>query len=314
MSSSSRESTSTRITSFTISDLSSFRAATSDSHEIGGLYALSQLDVLADLARMVAADFFARPELYKEFVDKDDDPSLVTGVAQLHARYGSDERLPDRDQRMAMFAPMFADADGDFIRYRDALLSAAATFAEWGQPTGIPMLYEAVRTAHRPFQEHLRRFVGVSLSYSRNVSLPYLTERVCYRMLREQGITSVFSVHRPPSAAWPYVPDAMGDQLVEEIGRRLGSDEEIGLTRHAFSLRQRAALRGAEAIAAILDYAPQAEDQADLDVLITKCYTWHAALQGVTGLGFGPPRPAFTGGTANGDGDVRRMAVQLFQR
>jgi hypothetical protein len=72
---------------------------------------------------------------------------------------------------------------------------------------------------------------------------------------------------------------------------------------------QRAALRGAETIAVVLDYQPQDRDGAKLGLVITQCYTWHAALVGVTGPGFGmqPGEPA------NGHRDIRPTALELLR-
>lgn len=272
--------TTATLTNYTISDAATFKAVTGAGHEIAGLYAFAGLDVLVDLARCVSLDFFLRPELYKGLADG----GLAAVIAELNAQYGYREQLLGHEQRKAVFTPLFYDATGDFVRYRDGLISAAATFAEWSQATGIPMLREAVRTMHRPFKEHLTLFSGPSVAWSRNDALPHLTDEVSYRILREPGITSVFGVYAPPRAEWPYVEDSNGNQVVEEISKRLNVDRNPPLTRYDFSLQQRAALRGAEAIAAVLDYAPHDKDEGDLDVLITKCYTWYAALKGMTGM------------------------------
>jgi hypothetical protein len=273
-----------------INDAASFQALATTGSEIAGLYALARLDTLVDLAHLVATDFFARPEMYRELAGD----GMAEKIAQLHARYGHEERFLNHEQRAAVFRPLFDDTTGDFVKYRDALLSAAATFAEWGQATGIAMLREAVRTAHLPFKEHLTRFSGASLTWSARTVLPHLTEAVCYPILRDRGVTSVFGIARPPSEAWPFREDANGDQLVEEICRRLSPDRVSPLTRHAFSLQQRSALRGAEAIAAVLAYSPGDSDE-QLEVLITRCYTWHAALHGVTGLVNAAPAGSFDG-------------------
>ena len=268
------------LSNYTISDAATFEAVTGTGHEMAGLYAYAGLDMLVDLARYVSLDFFARSELYKGFIDT----TLASVIAELHAQYGRNEKLLDCEQRKMVFTPLFYDSRGDFVRYRDGLISAAATFSEWSQATGIPMLREAVRTMHRPFKQHLNLFSGLSVAWSRNDALPHLTEEVSYRILRERGVTSVFSVFTAPDPTWPYVEDSNGDQVVEEISKRLEPDKNPPLTRHSFSLQQRAALRGAEAIAAVLDYAPHDNDEDDLAVLITKCYTWYAALRGITGM------------------------------
>jgi hypothetical protein len=210
-----------QLADYTIRDRAGFQAVAGSGYEIAGLYALARLDVLVDLARLIALDFFARPEMYKELTD----PDLAEKLAQLNARYGCDERLLDHDQRKAVFTPLFDDAAGDFVKSRDELLSAAATYATWGQATGIPILREVVRTKHVPFKQHLTRFSGASLAWSRGTALPYLTDEVSYRILRDHGVTSVFGISRPPRDAWPYQEDADGDQLVEEVCKRLDPNE-----------------------------------------------------------------------------------------
>ncbi|WP_406436660.1 hypothetical protein OHB14_61735 [Streptomyces sp. NBC_01613] len=287
----------------TISDLDAFQALTGAGHEIAGLYAFYKMDVLLDLARLVSLDFFARPEFYKGF----DDESLTASIARLHARYGCDEFVLDHEQRGAVFEPLFEDSAGDFLKYRNALLSAAATVATWGQPTGIPMLYEAVRTALRPFRIHLTRFAGPALTWSRTRLFTAMTEELGYRILRDGGVSAVFSIRQAPARRWPYAEDAMGEQLVEEISRRLDPGRSPGLTRYGFSLTQRAALRGAEAITAVLDHDPQDRDDAKLHVLITRCYTWWTALVGTTGPATAPVE------SVEDHRDVRPTAMELFR-
>ena len=264
-----------RLAAHTINDPESFRVATGRDHAIAALYAYSQLDVLIDLAHLVSIDFFARPEKYQELAHED----LPPRIAALHARYGCDERLLDQEQRRAVYAPLFSGPADDFVKYRDPLLTVATKFAEWGQATGIPMLRADARTAHLPFKQQLQLFNGAAVRWSRDTVLPYLSDEVAYPILRDRGVASVFGVYRPPGEVWPYRPDANGDQLVEEISRRLDPGRAMPLTRHRFSLCQRAALRGAEAIAAVLDYSPHRDDEYELDQLIARCYTWHTALR-----------------------------------
>ena len=265
---------------YLIGDEASFEAVAGNGHEIAGLYAYAKLDDLIDLARCVSLDFFARPEYYKRFRDD----GVAEALAQLNARYGSDERILSREQRAAIFAPLFDDPSGNFVGDRDAVLSAAATYAEGGQPTGERMLRDAAKTAHANFMAQLSHFSGASLNWSRQRVLSYLTNEVSYRILREPGVCAVFGVVDAPGPAWPYSEDANGDMLVEEISRRVDPKRPKPLTRHAFRLQQRAALRGAEAIAAIIDYGPAGDADA-LEVMVSRCYTWYAALQGVTGMG-----------------------------
>jgi hypothetical protein len=271
-----------------ISDQASFDALTKKSHEVAGLYAYKYLDGLIELARAVGHDFFARPFLYTELAD----PAVAELLARVDARFGTDEHVLSRQQRQAIYTPLF-DGDwqgqgqngqsaGDFVKLRDGLLDAAAAFAEWSQATGIPMLRERVRTAHRPFKQYLTGLAGASVAWSRREALPALAEGAAHRILRDRGVIAVFGLTHPPQDAWPYREDANGDKVIEEIGKRLDPNASPPWTRQGFSAVQRVALRGAEALVAILDFdevhGSDSDDQ-ELDRLITRCYTWHAALK-----------------------------------
>jgi hypothetical protein len=268
-----------------ISDQASFDALTKQSHEVAGLYAYKYLDGLIDLARAVGHDFFARPSLYTELAD----PAVAEQLARLDARSGADEHVLSHQQRQAIYMPLF-DGDwqgqgqdgqsaGDFAKLRDGLLDAATAFAEWSQATGIPMLRERVRTTHRPFKQYLTGLAGASVVWSRRDALPVLAEGSAHRILRDRGVIAVFGLTRTPLAAWPFREDANGDKVVEEIGKRLDPSASPPWTRQGFSAVQRIALRGAEALVAILDFDEVHGTDQELDRLITRCYTWHAALK-----------------------------------
>jgi hypothetical protein len=284
-----------------IRDKRTFNAVAGQGHEIAGMYAFAKLDDLIDLARLVSLDFFGHPEYYKTF----DNPDVAEDLAQMHAQYGCNEKFLSHEQRQAIFIPLFQDIEGNFLGDRDAILSAAATFSEWGQATGVPMLRAAMESVRDNFMTQLANFEGASLTWSRMHALEPLTE-VSYRILREPGVTSVFKVRTPPIEAWPFIDDPNGDQLVENIGKQFDSDKVPAkvpkLSRHDFRLRQRAALRGAEAISAVIDYIP-GSDVDTLDRVISRSYTWYAGLQGVTGMG--RVTSALSGVTMDGD---RRVA------
>ena len=279
---------------------SSFATLTAPPNQIAGLYAYSQLDGLIELARLVASDFFARPHLYTALGDL----NVAARLAALNARMGSDERVPSREQRLAIFIPLFGadppEPAADFVRLRDGLLAGASAFAEWSQATGIPMLRERVRTEHRPFKEYLNTFVGDSTLWSRQEVLPNVADDMAYEVLRDSGVIAVFGLTRPPAQDWPWVEDANGDQVVEEIAKRLAPSVGRAWTREGFSAQQRVALRGAEAIARALAFDEGTSNDAELDELITRCYTWHAALKAwispsaVLGTRNGPPATSLT--------------------
>jgi hypothetical protein len=265
-----------------------FDAITSEPREIAGLYAYAHLDRLIDLALRVAGDFFARPQLYTQL-----GRSMLEGdLARLNARTGADEMFLSHGQRQAIYRPLFGDGTvtSDFQRLCDPLLEASAVYAEWAQPTGQPMLRERVRTAHRPFREYLSGLRGASVSWSRKEALPKLADGVAYPIVRDRGVIAVFGLTRPAADDLPYIEDANGDKAVEEMARELEPANASALTRESFSAMQRVALRGAEAIAMVIDFTGTEEDDA-LDALITRCYTWHAALKAWRIGSGGGPRP-----------------------
>ncbi|MFL5705074.1 MAG: hypothetical protein ACJ8AG_19905 [Ktedonobacteraceae bacterium] len=289
------------LTNYKINDLDSFNAVTGDPHEVAGLYFYSVLDCLVDLAYKVSYDFFKRSYLYIDLGLTQHNPTesrptehnagigltLSAILAKLHARYGSNEFLPSKAQRDEIDLPIFGrvagystDEEGDFPRLRDELINACAAFAERVFDTGVEMLRERVRTTHRPFQEYLIGLQGDSVKWSRGFALPQLTEEVSYTILRNKGVAGVFGIDKPPRGSWPYTEDANGDKLVEAISKQLlwtDQPKDMCTTREQISNLQRVALRGAEAIATIIDFQ-ETMGNGDLDLLITKCYTWGAAL------------------------------------
>lgn len=279
-----------------IHDLATFNQVTGEGREVAGLYFYQQLDCLVDLAYKVACDFFKRPHLYVK-VD-----GLSEVLARLHARYGADETLPNDSQRDAIYVPIFGSGGertlpagvsavqetGDFPALREDLLKAAQAFAERQSDTGVDMLRQRVKDAHKPMAEYLSGLKGDSLAWSRFHALPTLTEKVSYPILRSAGIAAVFGTP-PPDSDFPYAEEFAGQKLVENIWTQLAGTEHPALSRDRISNLQRLALRGAEAIADILKFREHPSDSV-LHRLIGELYTWDAALWSVRASAL--PQPA----------------------
>jgi hypothetical protein len=273
---------------YRIRNLDSFNAVTAGDRRLAALYFWYKLDCLVELAHLISGDFFRRPHLYLDL--RGTRPSKL---AELHARYGTDEKVPSTAQRREMFSPIFGGGDYDgasgdgqqeFPRLRDALLLAAARFAERPADEGVEGLKEGVRTSVRPFKLWLRGFLGASITWTTADVFPDLTEARVYQILRTQGITAVFGIGRRLEPFWPYDQDPNADKFIEQAFKQLMPpvDDKMPMTREHFSNIQRAALRGAEAIATALDYSEDsATEDADLAKVITKSYTWLAALQSI---------------------------------
>jgi hypothetical protein len=288
---------------FRIHDLASFNNVTGEGHEIAGLYFYQQLDCLVDLAYKLSCDFFNRPESYTDVGGL----SLSQALATLHARYGSNETLPSDSQRDAIFLPIFGKGGertlppgvspkqekGDFPPLRDDLLKSAQAFAERAVDTGIDMLRARIRDALRVTKDYLDGLEGDSVKWSRLNALPTLTENFSYTFLRSTKIAAVFGT-APATNDFPYVEQASGHKLVENIWKQLAGDETPTLNRNRISSLQRAALRGAEAIAAIISFQEDL-DNTDLDKITEALYKWDAALWAAKASATGAVSPPATG-------------------
>jgi hypothetical protein len=281
------------IPDYPINDLKSFTDATSESHQVAGLYFFYQLDCLIDLAYKVAHDFYDRPELFTDLA------GASATIAKLHARYGCDEGFLNKKQRQAIYAALFGtsasmdsspEEEGNFPNLRDELIEACATFVEtkFGDADS---LRENVRQKHRLFKAYLTGLGGESVTWSRDGALAGLTEAVSYKILRNDGVAAVYGIATAPKEEWPYSFDSNADKLVEKISQQLMSPEKSEATdadgthqmykymsREEITNRQRAAIEGARAIATVIDYDGQ-DDVDDIGKVITRCYTWGTALR-----------------------------------
>lgn len=267
-----------------ITDESSFARVTSSPRQVAAAYFYLQLDCLVTEAYQVALDFFRRPHLYTALGES----TIAPDLARLRAQYGNDELVPSQEQRDEIFLPMFgqsgttaADGQGDFPRHRDMLVGAATAFAERVYDTGVEMLRERVRVEHFSFKEFLLGLHGDSLVWSTDQALAGVTRMLAYNILRNRSVCAVFGILQPPTATWPFAEDGNANKLVEAISVQLlvPTNSHPSITRNGISKRQRAALRGAEALATILDFREEGGNDADLDLLITKCYTWGSTIK-----------------------------------
>jgi hypothetical protein len=269
----------------TIGDLDSFDRNAGGPYAVAGLHFYRELDCLIDLAYGISFDFFDRPHLYRAVRGPISDI-----IAELRSRYGYQEQFLARDQRHQIFAGVFGleDAPGgqltgippatehSFGVLRDQLLAAAAAFAERVFSTSEDMLRAAVRIMHVYLRDYLQDVNGSSVQWSRNAGLPAITQGRCYQILRDPQIAARFGVAVPPVADWPFKVDANGSTLVEQISSTLMQGGGEPISRGVFNDKQQLALRGAEALATVIDYQGEA-DAASIDLLITRCYIWYAA-------------------------------------
>jgi hypothetical protein len=267
-----------------ITDPASFNRDTSDARAVAGLYFYKEIDCLVDLAHGVSLDFFDRPQLYRDVQEP-----VVSTLAELRARYGYQETTLSREQRQEIFAGVFGADDGggslfpgtaagtdySFGMLRDPLLAAAVAFAERVFSTSEDLLRATVRIMHVYFKDYLQDVDGASVRWSRTIGLPEIAEK-SYQVLHDPQIAARFAVDKPPRPEWPFQADANGGKLVEQISIASVRGAMSPMTRAGFADKQQLALRGAEALATIIDYRGQT-DADSVDLLIRKCYAWYAA-------------------------------------
>jgi hypothetical protein len=205
-------------------------------------------------------------------------------LATLRATYGHLPQVPSDEQREEVYVAVFGDSApglgaGDFNRLSGQLIAAATAFAERVYDTGLEMLRQRVRIQHRLLREYLRGVHGASVRFSVDVALGAMTGQLAYPLLRNANVASVFGVVNAAAEEWPYRPDANGDKLVEQVTRQLAvAGNGVPLSRERFTRLQSAALSGTEALATIIDVAPEEASDAEQDALITRVYAWGANL------------------------------------
>ena len=326
-----------------ISSLPSFNEHTSGpdqpaGREIAGLYAYLHLDVLVKLAHKVSLDFFARPDVYRDPRVGDVAPTL----AALYARYGCDEHYLSCQQRRVIFASLFGEAETEtatgpsspvtgapdsaplaqvsvagsavasadrFGPERDQLLAATTAFAERVYDTGEQPLRDTVGV----FAPGLRSYLGdlnhAMVHWARTDGLYKLTEETCYTVLRNPGIAAAHGVN-PPKEGWPYKEQEDGTTLVARLAHEFFG-EDVSKYRQDFIDRQRLALRGAEAVATLLDFVDDDgldSDDTNLNLLMSKSYTWYAARGRALGI------PLTTIAVAQGRGQMLPGSVDGDRR
>jgi hypothetical protein len=265
-------------------DRKSFDDLTAKRH-VAAVYFYAVLDFLVQLAYETSKDFFERPHLY---VDLGGD-EIVSRIAKLRSRSGSDELIPSRGQRAEIYVPLVGINDGlalngtgDFQRLADQLIDAATAYAERVYDTGEEMLRERVRIAHKSFVQFLAGLNGASLTWTSQHVLPNVTEKIAFPILRDKGIASVFGVSTGVKEEWPYQKDANAEKMVEEMSKQLpwadGSPHH--LTRDCITNLHSIALTGSRAIAAVIDYDGSATKVKDLKQVITTAYAWGSELMG----------------------------------
>ncbi|MFF3492059.1 hypothetical protein ACFYWS_11985 [Streptomyces sp. NPDC002795] len=288
-----------------IADEASFDALTSDPGQAAALYFYLHMDHVVCAAHRVAIAAVERPQMFTRLREK----GSASDLARLRARYGHDERVPDRAQRTAVYLGAFQetasrpvrDAGGfSFPQERDALLDACCKYAERVYDTGVDLLLASVRNAHVTLQSYLAGLHGDSLVWSVEETLGGIARQLSYPLLHDAGINAAFGITTPPHPDWPFREDANADKLLEEIDRQFplpavaGQEAPAPLTRAGSSNRQRTAIRGAEAIAAVLRFPPNGPADQLID-MTSKCYLWATALRSLTPPPVASPGPQYAG-------------------
>jgi hypothetical protein len=193
-------------------------------------------------------------------------------------------------ERQAIYSPIFGASDdlsaasSDFSRARDDLLRASTAVVDRANDSAISELSSSVIAAQQSFRDYLLSFHGDSVRFSKDTALSEMTERACYPILRDKAIAAVFGVSGTPSEDYPYAADSVTEMFIEQLASQLTfrvdkAQTRLPTSRVAIRSLQRTAIRGAEAIAAIIEFDSETDsDDSKVGALIVRCYEWRSAL------------------------------------
>jgi hypothetical protein len=270
---------------FVIHDRTTFEACT-NVDPIAKLYYFHVLDSLIDVAYAVAHDFYDRPELFTK------PTGLTQTMARFHARYGTQEDMLNKAQRVAVYMPVLgagplATETGNFAHLRDELLAACVTYVEsqFGDPSA---LRANVMQKHGLFKEYLTGIVGESVQWSAR-AIHTLAEQVAYPILRNETIAAVYGIGTKINDQWPYALDPNAPKAIEKMSQALsgsarlqpmmkGGAPPLVLSREIVTRLQRAAIEGTRAITTAT-VVGSTSSEGDIAKLIERCYTWANALR-----------------------------------
>jgi len=261
---------------------------------------------VVEIAHAVALDSSARPEMYQQVAD-----DIAAKLTELQANYGFQADFSDMPIRLRLMQPVFGESDGHgsgndgsaFQTYRLPVLLTANDFTLNAQPTGFPMLREAVRSALVPFKTHMGDLDGASLRQTerRMTSIFDIAQSV----LKDSSVDAVFGVNASINSDWPLDDtDPQGAKLIEQITTQLTELPYGVISREMFVHIQRIAEKGFQSIRIIEDN--NIEDPAfDIDPLTTELFAWGFELKLVGSARLQPqppriqPQPPVTAGTAS---------------
>lgn len=260
--------------------------------KLGKMYSRYILDSVIELAYEVSKDFSSRLELYQDVDNK-----LAQSMSQLQSLYGFSELFPNYEIRRKLYLPIFGNhyhgamnsgsasqetnsqvtSQHPFSKTLRHLLVAAKAFSENAQPTGFPGLRERIRSAIRPFKNHLEDMKGIAWEETDRRLKEVFESSV--NILKEEKVKGVFGILRPLEQDWPIEvsPSTEGAKLIERVSNQLSSDKVGVITRDKFIRMQRIAQKGQESIESIFN--PEIENNNDLlDTLTAKLYAWGSEL------------------------------------
>jgi len=282
----------------TISDWNSFDSTTNvtdkeDRHgkrHIAGLYYFFMTDYLVDIAYGLSKEVFKKPQDFKNFMGA----ANIDKIAEFRYQYGRSVTYLDKDQRSDIYHSVFGTGEStflndnsDFGRLLSDIIRASVDFRQNSSDKGIGFLVsQQLYDAHRTFVEYLDRVHGDSLKWS-CAAFQAIYRNIIEKIYYVPSVLEASGVHSGPGPNWPYRESSNGAQMVERLAAYGEHAVCRSLTRERFSKLHRVALRGGEALAAIIDVKAYS-DPEDLRILTEKCCSWQLSLQQLsTHLGAG---------------------------
>lgn len=250
---------------------------------ISALYFFFMMDSLADVSHSVLKELFNNPQVGRDFGGA----SNLDEFAKFLYEYGRNAKFLGKEQRHELFAKLFGDSEDssqdvgyEFTSLRDELMEASSQFLESDSAGSHFTPHERLRIAHRTFREYLQEFHGDVLKWLCVFSLNEMMHDYVYKVFRSQAIAASYGVRKAPGDDWPYCEDFDGAKMVERLSSCAQCDAALKTTRERFDNLQRAALRGSEAITAIIDVK---EFYGNIITgFAEKCCAWQLALRSLS--------------------------------
>jgi mersacidin/lichenicidin family type 2 lantibiotic len=252
-----------------MSDLARPTNAVGSLHPLARIYAISTLDPVIEVARIVAHSVSATPQRFPAI------PRDIGGILEsLRTHVGTDPQWPNSTQRNTLYVPLV----GFSFQHVCAALRAAAFILIDPPGSSNKALRSAFLEGLATASAHLKTLDGQNLADALRQVEPMFASAA--KVFQTEAVAATFGL-APASNTWPFAETADGTAaaLVEAISGAAGTSSGPQISRHRFLLLQRAAFHGAQTINRLLKVDTTNQERGNLDDVIDSAYLWEKTLQ-----------------------------------